>query len=54
MGLIVLMPQKVAGMRSEPQVSLPSVAGVMQAASAAPEPPLDPPATRSSAQGLPT
>ncbi len=53
-GLIVLMPQKVAGMRSEPQVSLPSVAGVMQAASAAPEPPLEPPATRSSAHGLPT
>ena len=41
-------------MRSEPQVSLPSVAGVMRAARAAPDPPLEPPATRSRAHGLPT
>ena len=41
-------------MRSDPHVSLPSAAGTRPAASAAADPPLDPPAARSSAHGLPT
>ena len=53
-GLIVLVPQHAEGIRSEPQVSAPSAAGVIRAASAAALPPLDPPATRSGAHGLPT
>src|SRR5436853_387302 len=38
-----MMPQQVAGLRTEPPVSVPSAAGAMPAASAAPEP-LDEPA----------
>ena len=53
-GLIAEVPQKADGIRSEPHVSLPSVAGVIRAASAAALPPLEPPAIRSSAHGLPT
>ena len=53
-GLIALVPQHAEGIRSEPQVSDPSAAGVIRAASAAALPPLEPPATRSSAHGLPT
>ena len=53
-GLIVEVPQSAEGMRSEPAVSVPVAAGTMRAASAAAEPPLDPPAVRSSACGLPT
>ena len=41
-------------MRSEPAVSVPVAAGTMRAARAAAEPPLEPPAERSSAHGLPT
>ena len=51
---IVEVPDSAEGMRSEPAVSVPVAAGVMRAASAAAEPPLDPPAVRSSAHGLPT
>src|SRR5881409_2562036 len=46
------MPQNAAGWRIEPPVSDPSDAGTSPAATAAAEPPLDPPGTRSSAQGL--
>ena len=53
-GLIVDVPQSAEGIRSEPAVSVPVAAGIIRAASAAAEPPLDPPAERSSAQGLPT
>ena len=53
-GLIVETPQSADGMRSEPAVSVPVAAGTMRAASAAPEPPLEPPAERSSPHGLPT
>ncbi len=53
-GLIALVPQHADGMRSDPQVSVPSAAGTMPAASAAALPPLEPPTTRSSAHGLPT
>ena len=45
-------PQKHAGMRIEPPVSVPSVAAARSAAAAAPEPPLEPPQTRSSDHGL--
>ena len=53
-GLIALVPQHAEGIRNDPHVSLPSAAGVIRAASAAALPPLDPPATRSSSNGLPT
>jgi hypothetical protein len=52
--LIELTPESAAGIRSEPAVSVPTAAGTMRAASAAADPPLDPPAVRSSAHGLPT
>ena len=45
-------PQQEAGMRMEPPVSLPWAMGTMPAATAAAEPPLDPPAMRLVSQGL--
>jgi hypothetical protein len=45
-------PQKDAGWRIEPPVSVPRVAMAMPAAIAAAEPPLDPPGTRSIACGF--
>ena len=53
-GFSVDVPQSADGIRSEPAVSVPVAAGVMPAASAAAEPPLEPPGERSSAHGLPT
>src|ERR1700674_2648873 len=46
------MPQHAAGPQMEPPVSLPVAPGQKDAATAAPDPPLDPPGTRSSAYGL--
>src|SRR5437773_98769 len=46
------MPQKDAGWRIDPPVSEPSAAGAIRAATAAADPPLDPPGARSSAHGL--
>ena len=46
------MPQQVAGLRTEPPVSVPSAAGAMPAASAAPEPLDEPPGCRSRFHGL--
>src|SRR6202023_572544 len=46
------MPVSAAGCRIEPPVSLPSAATASPDATAAADPPLDPPGTRSSAQGL--
>ena len=40
-----VMPQKAAGWRMEPPVSVPVAAITMRAATAAAEPPLDPPGT---------
>src|SRR5665811_2375203 len=40
------MPHKLAGMRTEPPVSLPIAAGARPAATATPEPLLDPPGAR--------
>ncbi len=42
-GLIVLVPQHAEGIRSDPQVSVPSAAGDIRAARAAALPPLEPP-----------
>ena len=48
------MPHMAAGWRIEPPVSVPSVPAHRQAATAAADPPDEPPGTRSSAQGLRT
>ncbi len=45
-------PQKQAGIRIEPAVSVPSVPGTRSAATAAPLPPLEPPQMRSSDHGF--
>ena len=45
-------PQNDAGPRSEPPRSVPSASGHMPVASAAAEPPLEPPAVRSRFHGL--
>ena len=45
-------PQKHAGIRIEPAVSVPSVPAARSAAAAAPLPPLEPPQTRSGDHGL--
>src|SRR6187399_1945080 len=46
------MPQSAAGWRIDPPVSDPSASGTIPAATAAAEPPLEPPGMRSTAQGL--
>jgi hypothetical protein len=46
------MPQNAAGCRTDPPVSLPNAAGTHPEATAAAEPPLDPPATRSGSWGF--
>src|ERR671914_2361392 len=48
------MPQSGAGGRIEPPVSVPIAHGASPAATAAAEPPLEPPGTRSRSQGLRT
>src|SRR6516165_4818868 len=48
------MPVMAAGCRIEPPVSEPSARGTAPAATAAADPPLDPPGMRSSAHGLRT
>ena len=45
-------PHSAAGWRMEPPVSEPSASGTMRAATAAAEPPLDPPGIRSICQGF--
>ncbi len=49
-----VMPQNEAGWRIEPPVSVPVTAGARRAATAAAEPPEEPPGTRSVFQGLRT
>ena len=51
-GLIALTPQKAAGTRNEPPVSVPVAAGTIIAARAAADPPLDPPGERSRLPGI--
>ena len=50
-GLWPTTPQKEAGMRIEPPPSLPRAIGTAPEATAAPEPPLEPPATRVRSRG---
>jgi hypothetical protein len=47
-------PQQAAGIRIDPAESVPSAASARPAASAAAEPPLEPPATRPGAAGFGT
>ncbi len=47
------MPQKAAGMRTEPPPSVPSVSGAMPSATAAALPPDEPPDVRVGSHGLP-
>ena len=49
-----VMPQKLAGWRMEPPVSVPVTAGARRAATATAEPPEEPPGTRVVSQGLRT
>ena len=47
-----VMPHRELGMRMDPPVSLPKARGTIPAATAAPEPPLEPPHMRVVSQGL--
>src|SRR5262245_40324195 len=51
-GLHPTQPQKLAGIRMLPPVSVPMVPAARRATMAAPEPPLDPPGMRPSSHGL--
>src|SRR5687767_6405314 len=51
-GLSPTMPHHAAGPRIDPPVSLPVAPGHRNAATAAPDPPLEPPGERSSAHGF--
>jgi hypothetical protein len=51
-GFIPSTPEKAAGCRIEPPVSVPSVRAAMPAATAAAAPPEDPPGTRARSHGL--
>ncbi len=51
-GLSPLTPLSAAGILTEPPVSVPSAAAHIPAATAAPDPPLEPPGIRSGSQGL--
>ena len=51
-GLSPTRPQHAAGMRIEPPPSLPCATGTIPAATAAAEPPEEPPGVRSRSQGL--
>jgi hypothetical protein len=46
------IPQQLDGMRMEPPPSLPSATGTSRAATAAADPPLDPPALRVRSHGV--
>src|SRR2546422_9583139 len=52
-GLSPKVPHIDAGMRIDPPVSEPSAQGTMPAATAAADPPLEPPVNRATSQGLP-
>ncbi len=54
MGFIPTIPQRAAGWRMEPPVSVPIAHGARPAATAAAEPPLEPPGTRVRSHGLAT
>lgn len=46
------IPQRLAGVRTDPPVSVPRLAGANHAATATADPELDPPGTLSVAQGF--
>ena len=52
LGLSPAMPHSAAGIRTEPPMSEPSASGTQPEATAAPEPPEDPPGERSGFHGL--
>src|SRR3954452_1276275 len=52
LGLSPTRPQQAAGMRIEPPPSLPCAIGTIPAATAAADPPLDPPGVREPSHGL--
>ncbi len=52
LGLRPTMPHCAAGMRTEPPMSEPSASGTQPVATAAPEPPEEPPGERAGSQGL--
>ena len=52
MGFTPTRPHNAAGWRIDPPVSLPRARGVMPAATAAAEPPDEPPGTREGSSGL--
>ena len=52
MGFTPTTPQSAAGWRIEPPVSEPSASGAYPAATAAADPPLEPPGTRDGSRGL--
>ena len=54
MGLSPTTPQRAAGWRIEPPVSVPIAQGAIPAATAAAEPPEDPPGTRVRSHGFRT
>src|SRR5699024_6207269 len=54
LGLKAETPQRDAGIRIDPAVSVPRAVGTIPVATAAADPPLEPPAERSGAQGFPT
>ncbi len=54
MGFSPTIPQSAAGWRIEPPVSVPIAHGASPAATAAADPPLEPPGTRSVSHGLRT
>ena len=51
-GLNPTSPQRLAGVRTDPPVSVPRLAGTIPAATATADPELDPPGTLLSAQGF--
>ena len=51
-GLKPTQPHSAAGMRTEPAVSVPSASGTMPAATAAAEPPEEPPVVSAGFQGF--
>ncbi len=51
-GFSPTMPQNAAGQRTEPPVSVPSARSASPAATAAAEPPEEPPGTRETSRGL--
>lgn len=52
LGLKPTMPQQAAGMRMDPAVSVPTAMATIPAATAAAEPPLEPPGMRPGATGF--